>query len=65
MVKRPHILVVDDEADVREVIQLNLGKEGFEVVMAVYESARLSARVVPPVKQERFPLDLMIADGRL
>ncbi|UCH10172.1 MAG: response regulator transcription factor, partial [Fidelibacterota bacterium] len=34
MVKRPHILVVDDEADVREVIQLNLGREGFEVAVA-------------------------------
>lgn len=34
MVKRPRILVVDDEVDVREVIQLNLGKEGFEVIAA-------------------------------
>ncbi|UCD37737.1 MAG: response regulator transcription factor [Fidelibacterota bacterium] len=29
-----HILVVDDEADVREVVQLNLSREGFEVETA-------------------------------
>ena len=30
----PRILVVDDEADVREVVQLNLSREGFEVATA-------------------------------
>ena len=34
MLPKPHILVVDDEADVREVIQLNLEREGYEVVTA-------------------------------
>ncbi len=34
MATNPHILVVDDEADVREVIQLNLVREGYEVATA-------------------------------
>ncbi len=34
MAANPHILVVDDEADVREVIQLNLEREGYEVATA-------------------------------
>lgn len=34
MVLRKRILVVDDEADVREVVQLNLDRDGFEVETA-------------------------------
>lgn len=36
-----------------------------EVVMALYESARTNARIEFPLKQERFPLELMIEEGRL
>ena len=32
---------------------------GFEVVMAVYESARLRAKLALPLRQDRFPLELM------
>ena len=38
--------------------------KGFEVLMAIYESARLSKRVSLPLQQDRFPLDLMIEEGR-
>ncbi|HEX8835177.1 MAG TPA: Gfo/Idh/MocA family oxidoreductase [Abditibacteriaceae bacterium] len=44
------------------------GDSGFknqEIVMAIYESARLRARVDLPLKQDRFPLELMIEAGEL
>ena len=37
---------------------------GLELVMAIYESARLGGRVSLPLAQEVFPLDLMIKEGR-
>ncbi|MCZ7646845.1 MAG: Gfo/Idh/MocA family oxidoreductase [Planctomycetota bacterium] len=37
---------------------------GFEALMAVYESARLARPVVLPLRQDRFPLDAMIEEGR-
>jgi len=36
----------------------------FEVVVGVYESARLNSRIEFPMKQDRFPLEMMIEDGR-
>jgi predicted dehydrogenase len=33
---------------------------GFEVVMSIYESARLNARIVLPLEQDEFPLDLIL-----
>ena len=41
------------------------GLKDQEIVMAVYESARLRARVDLPLKQDRFPLELMIEAGEL
>jgi predicted dehydrogenase/sugar phosphate isomerase/epimerase len=35
---------------------------GFEIVMAIYESARLNSKVSFPLRQERFPLELMIEE---
>lgn len=34
-----------------------------EIVMAAYESARLRDRVVFPLKQDRFPLDMLLENG--
>jgi hypothetical protein len=38
---------------------------GFEVVMAIYESARLRRKITLPLQQERFPLELLVAAGEL
>lgn len=35
---------------------------GFECVMAIYESARIGARVELPLRQERFPLEIMVEE---
>ncbi len=35
---------------------------GFEVVMAIYESARIQKKIVLPLQQDRFPLELMLED---
>lgn len=39
-------------------------RRGFECLMAVYESARLGEAVRLPLRQDRFPLELMMAEGR-
>lgn len=39
------------------------GCAALEVIMAVYESSRRRARVVFPLKEERNPMELMVADG--
>ncbi|MCL2709001.1 MAG: Gfo/Idh/MocA family oxidoreductase [Defluviitaleaceae bacterium] len=36
--------------------------KGFEVVMSIYESARLNEKIVLPLKQDEFPLDLMLRE---
>jgi predicted dehydrogenase len=36
-----------------------------ELVMAIYESARLRRRLEPPLQQDRFPLEIMIDQGQL
>ena len=38
---------------------------GSEVLMAVYESARLNQRIELPLQQDEYPLKLMIEEGRL
>lgn len=39
--------------------------KGFEVVMAIYESARLHAKLEIPLKQMDFPLDVMLNEGKI
>lgn len=36
--------------------------QGFEVVMAIYESARINARIELPLKQDEYPLDMMLRE---
>ena len=38
---------------------------GFEVVMGIYESARLRRKIALPLQQDRFPLQLMLDSGQL
>jgi len=54
---------------VREGVPHPMGADvalrGLECIMAIYESARLGRPVSLPLKQERFPLELMIEEGRV
>jgi len=38
---------------------------GFEVLMAIYESARVRRRILLPLEQERFPLEVMLEEREL
>jgi two-component system, OmpR family, alkaline phosphatase synthesis response regulator PhoP len=55
-----HLLVIEDEADIRELIAYNLRKEGFHVVVAAggTEGLRLAAQAPPDL----ILLDLMLPD---
>ncbi len=37
--------------------------KGFEVLMAIFESARLRKKIALPIQQERYPLEIMIEEG--
>jgi predicted dehydrogenase len=39
--------------------------KGMELLIAVFESARLNNRVELPIQQDRFPLELLIEEGRI
>ncbi len=43
----------------------DIALQGFEVLMAIYESARLHRKLTLPLPQDRFPLELMIKAGQL
>jgi UDP-N-acetyl-2-amino-2-deoxyglucuronate dehydrogenase len=38
---------------------------GLEILMAIFESARLRTRIELPLQQDRFPLEIMIEEGQL
>ncbi len=42
----------------------DIALQHFEMLMAIYESARLSKKITLPLEQDRFPLEVMIEDGR-
>ncbi|MCS7193125.1 MAG: Gfo/Idh/MocA family oxidoreductase [Armatimonadetes bacterium] len=53
-------MVLEGIEEVEHPLSAEKALRGFEVVMAVYESARLHKRVNLPLQQDKFPLDLMI-----
>jgi len=38
----------------------HIAQRGFEIVMAIYESARLREKITMPLMQDRFPLEVML-----
>ena len=56
----PSVLIVEDEADIRELVAYNLRKEGFEVATAATgQEALLAAEARPP---DLVVLDLLLPD---
>lgn len=53
--------MVREKIEVDHPLSAEKALRGFEVVMAVYESARLHKRIRLPLEQEKFPLELMMA----
>ena len=39
--------------------------KGHEIVMAIYESARTRSRIELPLKQDAFPLQVMVDEGQM
>ena len=58
MQDKPNILVVDDEADVRDVIQMNLEREGFSVSSAA--SGQEALEILSREKFDAVILDVMM-----
>ena len=54
----PRILVVDDERSMREMLQIVLRREGYEVLLAESGKAAIAAL-------EREPIDLLISDIKM
>ena len=54
---RPLVLVVEDEADIRELVKYNLAKAGYQVTGVVTGEEALAAAAVPP---DLVVLDLML-----
>jgi two-component system alkaline phosphatase synthesis response regulator PhoP len=55
---KPHILAVDDEADIRELVRYNLEKEGFEVSVA--ESGERALDFIRSGRPDLVLLDIML-----
>ncbi len=53
-----HVLVVDDERDIRKLLEYNLGKEGYEVSLA--ETGEEAFRVIQTRMPDLVILDLML-----
>ncbi|MCU0665352.1 MAG: response regulator transcription factor [Myxococcota bacterium] len=59
---KPIILVVDDEADLLDILQYNLEKEGYQVLTAI-SAAAASAQLARDPVPDLVVLDLMLPDS--
>lgn len=57
---KPHILVIEDDEDIRELVGYNLEKEGFRVVQA--ESGEKGLKAANEKLPNLIILDLMLPD---
>jgi predicted dehydrogenase len=57
--------MIHGEAEEAHPLSGDSALKDLEVVMAIYESARTNSRVELPLRQDRFPLQLMMEEGRL
>jgi two-component system, OmpR family, alkaline phosphatase synthesis response regulator PhoP len=55
-----HILIVDDEADIREILSYNLKKEGFNVSTA--SDGRMAIKMAAEIKPHIIILDIMMPE---
>ena len=60
---RQFVRMMDEGAD--HPLSGESGLKDLEIVMAMYESARLRARIELPLQQPRFPLEIMIENGEM
>lgn len=63
MTKRPRVLVVDDDASIRQLLQLALTNRGYEVVSADHGKAALEAIQAAPPSIVLLDMRMPVMDG--
>jgi two-component system response regulator PilR (NtrC family) len=61
--RKPHVLVVDDEAGLRDMLQILLRREGYDVTVAPSFKAGVEAVQGAPTPYELVLTDIMMPDG--